>query len=98
MASLGLQITAVQLRVGAGLLNDENLNAQLQQLVEGCRVEILSPTPAQRDRHTTPEPTFRPRPSTSVPCAHTCSNSRGSSDNFTPSEGTISVSRGRQDS
>ena len=44
---LGEQVAAVEFRVRAGLLDDEHLDAQLQQLVEGGGVQILGPGPAQ---------------------------------------------------
>ena len=43
VASLRQQVAAVEFRVGACLLDDEHLDAQLQQLVQRRRVEVLGP-------------------------------------------------------
>ena len=52
MARLREQVAAVEFRVGAGLLDDEDLDAQLEQLIERGGVQILRPAAAQRGRHT----------------------------------------------
>jgi hypothetical protein len=46
MPGLGRQVSAVEFRIGAGLLDDENRDAQPQQFIEGRCVEILSPATA----------------------------------------------------
>lgn len=54
MPGLGCQVTAIKFRVWAGLLDNENRDAQLQQFIESRRIEILSPATAQRTRHIAP--------------------------------------------
>ena len=51
VAGLGEQVAPVQLRVRDGLLDDEHLDPQLEQLVERRGVQVLGPAAAQCDRH-----------------------------------------------
>ena len=44
---LGEQVTPVELRVGAGLLDHEDLHPELEQLVKGPGVEVLGPAAAR---------------------------------------------------
>ena len=46
VAGLGQQITAVELGVWGGLLDNEHLDPQLEQLVERRGVEVLGPAAA----------------------------------------------------
>ena len=49
MTGLGQQVAAVELRIRRGLLDDEHLDPQLEQLVERGGVKILGPGAAQRN-------------------------------------------------
>ena len=46
VAGLGQQVAPVQFRVWRGLLDDEYLDAQLEQLVERRGVQVLGPAAA----------------------------------------------------
>ena len=66
MPGLGQQVGAVEIRIGAGLLDDKHLDAQRQQVIEGCRVEVAAAATAQRNRHIAPYVATRTRSVTAV--------------------------------
>src|ERR1700693_6130188 len=101
VASFRQQVAAVQFRVGPGLFDHEDLDAELPELVERRGVQVLGPGPVHCHRHgvtpaaSTPAASTAPStPNTLEPPSHTPWKSRGSSDSFVPSDGTISFTFG----
>ncbi len=66
MLGLGQQVGAVEIRIRAGLLDNENCDAQRQQVIEDCRVEVAAAATAQRNRHIAPYVATRTRSVTAV--------------------------------
>src|ERR1700737_3651777 len=99
VAGFRQQIAAVEFRVGAGLFDYEHLDAELQELVERRGVQVLGPGPVHGHRHgvTAAASTVVSRPNTPEPQPHPSWKSPGPSDNFVPSDGTISFNFGSHD-